>query len=265
VASGKIGVTNIFLWFCLSSFDSQPSMLANALAWTVDIGAGVTNSSFSYTQSSTVTTAYQNARNNGVIHFAATGNGGGSSISYPSSLSSVNAVGALNSSGNRASFSQYGSGIAYSAPGEGILTTDRTGGDGYEGGDYATLSGTSFASPNAAGVAALVLSMDPSLAPAAVEEVMNETCVDKGASGYDTVYGWGFVNAQNAVEAMIQSGPGDYDGDGDVDETDFAYWAGCMTGPEAGPAPAGCEPFYFDGDDDIDLEDFAGFQQAFTG
>lgn len=37
-------------------------------------------------------------------------------------------------------------------------------------------------------------------------------------------------------------------------------WDECMTGPEAGPAPAGCESYDYDSDDDVDLADFAEHQ-----
>ncbi|MCK4340219.1 MAG: S8 family serine peptidase [Phycisphaerae bacterium] len=200
--SAKMGTVIDFFGICTPFMDSQASYVANALNWVVSSGYHVTNSSFGFNESSTVTTAYNNAYANGVINFAATGNSGGSGISYPASLSSVVAVGALNSSGNKASFGQYGPGIAFSAPGEGILTTDRTGSDGYESGDTVTVDGTSFSSPYAAGVGALILSQDPSLTPAEVEQTMNDTCVDLGAAGYDTTYGWGFVNAYNAVLAV---------------------------------------------------------------
>ncbi|MFH1747982.1 MAG: S8 family serine peptidase [Planctomycetota bacterium] len=202
VTSAKMGTVVEIFGFCTPFMDSQVSYVVNALNWSATSGFHATNSSFSYSESSTLTTAYNNAYNAGVVHFAATGNSGEGTISYPASLSTVNAVGALNSSGAKASFGQYGPGIAFSAPGESIRTTDRTGGDGYESGNTATVDGTSFSSPYAAGVAALVLSQDPSLTPAEVTQVMNDTCVDLGVSGYDTTYGWGFLNAYNAVMAV---------------------------------------------------------------
>ena len=70
----------------------------------------------------------------------------------------------------------------------------------------------------------------------------------------DDVEIWG-INTEEPV-------PGDYNHDGEVDLNDFAYFDGCMTGPENGPAPAECEAFYFDADDDVDLADFAAFQMA---
>ncbi|MCA9310407.1 MAG: S8 family serine peptidase, partial [Phycisphaerales bacterium] len=223
VKSGKIGTSTSFFGLCLGTFDSQPSMLVNALNWSVTSGARVTNSSFGYTNSAAVNSAYASARTNGVIHFVATGNDGSSTISYPANLPSVNAIGAMAASGNRATFSQYGVGIDLSAPGQGINSTDRTGADGYEAGDYVSaLDGTSFASPYAAGVAALVISANPSLTVDEVEQILYSTAVDKGVAGYDTTFGWGFINAYNAVLAAAPpSCPGDATGDMMVDFDDL--------------------------------------------
>ena len=58
---------------------------------------------------------------------------------------------------------------------------------------------------------------------------------------------------------------GDFDGDEDVDLTDYATFSGCMTGPNGGPVDAGCALGDFDCDGDLDLNDFAAFQEAFAG
>lgn len=57
--------------------------------------------------------------------------------------------------------------------------------------------------------------------------------------------------------------PGDCDGDGDVDFTDFVAFADCMNGPEGGLG-YGCACADFDLDSDVDLADFARIQIAFT-
>ena len=63
------------------------------------------------------------------------------------------------------------------------------------------------------------------------------------------------------------AGNGDYDGDGDVDTDDFAYWASCMAGP-AGDAVhdefSPCSAFDFDEDLDVDAQDLGAFQAAFN-
>ena len=178
------------------------SWVVNALTWAQSIGARVTNNSNTLPEYSVITDAYNQTRAAGLIHFASTGNDYAASINYPASLASVNAVGAMTRTGARASFSNYGTGIMFSAPGQSIWTTDRTGADGYFSGDYGALDGTSFASPYAAGVAALILSRGPSLSAASVDQIMSLTC---NTVGYDTTFGWGLVSAGNALRAF--SGP----------------------------------------------------------
>jgi subtilisin family serine protease len=185
------------------SWTSQASWTVNALNWAQTIGARVTNNSNIYGfQSSSIADRYTQTRDAGIVHFACAGNNGSGTLSYPSSLPSVNAVAALNHFGNRASFSQFGVGLDFSAPGASIATTDRTGSVGYVSGDYVSVNGTSFASPYTAGVAALLLSLDSQLTAILVEQIMQATCVDKGAAGYDTDFGWGFVNAFQAVRRI---------------------------------------------------------------
>ncbi len=206
VASAKIGEAIIP---CNGYFNAQDSYLTSALAWASSIGAKISNSSFGWGSSATVTNAYATARSNGVLHFVASGNDGASTISYPSSLPSVNAVGAITSTGSRASFSNWGTGLDFSAPGANICTTDRTGTSGDATGDYVCgLDGTSFASPYACGVAALVYSMNPSgLTPANVETILQTTCTDLGTAGYDTTFGYGLLNASAAI-ATLTNPPG---------------------------------------------------------
>jgi subtilisin family serine protease len=195
----KIGVANTP---CSGSFSAMDSWLVNGLNWAVTHGARATSSSFGWGSSSAITTAYTSAYNSGLIHFASSGNDGASSISYPSSLSVVNSVGAVDRNGNRASWSNYGTGLDFSAPGVAIWTTDRTGSAGDSSGDYIQVDGTSFSSPYAAGVAALILSRSSALTPTQVATIMQNTCKDRGAAGYDTVYGWGLVDAYYAVNSM---------------------------------------------------------------
>lgn len=194
--------------FCLPLLESQDSWTAAGINWAASSGARVTNSSWGGgTPSAVITNAFDTTRAQGVLHFAAAGNDGTSTVSYPASLASLNAVAALTSNGARASFSTFGVGLFISAPGAAILTTDRTGSAGYGGGDYTTIDGTSFASPYAAGVAALVLSANPALTPAEVEAILAQTAVDKGPTGYDTDFGWGFINAGAAVQAAAVNPP----------------------------------------------------------
>jgi len=67
--------------------------------------------------------------------------------------------------------------------------------------DY--MDGTSMATPHASGVAALVWSAaaaaNKNPTPASVEDALVKTALDLGAAGYDTSYGYGLVQATNAI------------------------------------------------------------------
>jgi len=199
VISAKVGVS---ITPCNGSWQGQTSWTVNAINWGIANGVRVTNNSNDYgTVSTAMATAYTAARNAGVVNFASSGNSGNTTIGFPASTSSVNAVGASSRNGQKASFSSYGSKIAFVAPGQSIYTTDRTGADGYGASDYVAVDGTSFSSPYAAGVAALILSANASLSADQVETIMKTTCKDMGTVGFDTLTGWGMLNAEAAVIA----------------------------------------------------------------
>jgi subtilisin family serine protease len=67
--------------------------------------------------------------------------------------------------------------------------------------DWNFASGTSFASPHVAGVAALVLSVNPALSRSALIDLLESTAADLGEPGPDPVFGWGLVDADAASRA----------------------------------------------------------------
>lgn len=200
VMSLRISISNIP---CDGMGSFQISWYVDALAMALQQGVRVTNTSAGFVQSDAISNAFASTQIAGMVHFVSSGNSGNQDIGYPANLASVNAVGACNRQGNRASFSSWGSTLDFVAPGQSILTTDRTGTLGYSTSSYATVDGTSFASPYAAGVAALILSLRPDLNGFSVAQIMRDTAVDRGTAGFDTQFGWGIVNARNAlVEAQ---------------------------------------------------------------
>lgn len=193
---------------CDDTWTSTASWTVDALTWGEQNGVRVTVNSNEYPfSSSAIATKYASTRAGGMVHFASTGNDGTSQIRYPASLPDVNAVGALDRNGVVWSLSNFGSGLAFCAPGVRIYCTDRTGADGYiaggsPAGDYLIADGTSLSTPVAAGVAALILSVNPSLTAAQVETLMQQTATDRGAPGFDIFYGWGLPNARSALDSI---------------------------------------------------------------
>jgi subtilisin family serine protease len=188
---------------------TQASWTVNALQWASTIGARVTNNSNGYNfTSALIENKYNETRAAGMVHFGSAGNEGSTTISYPARLSSVMAIGAVHFNGAKAGFSNTGPEIALGAPGTQVYSTDRTGVDGYNtspglAGNYTYVQGTSFASPYAAGVAALILSVNPSLSAQNVETIMKQQARDLGPTGFDQQFGHGLVNADASVSAAI--------------------------------------------------------------
>ncbi len=176
------------------------SDMAEGLTYAADRGAKIINCSFSGFNASTIESAAKYCRGKGALVCFAAGNSGvDMSVGYPDTTNIV-VVGATTASDARASWSNYGTPVDVVAPGEGILTTAL-------GGGYASVSGTSFASPITAGLAALVLSANPKLGPADIESTITKTCKDLGAIGNDSVFGHGLIQAGAAVALAATPAP----------------------------------------------------------
>ena len=178
-----------------SSGSGYDSDIASAIRYAADSGAEVINLSLgSSTSSLTLQAAVTYAYGKGATIVAAAGNEGASSVSYPAAYKGVIAVGAVDSGGARAEFSNYGSKLDLVAPGVGLLST-------YPNGSYQKMSGTSMASPMVAGAACLVLAALPDLAgkPDDVAARLTSTATDMGAPGFDTGYGYGKLNLARPV------------------------------------------------------------------
>jgi PKD repeat protein len=73
----------------------------------------------------------------------------------------------------------------------------------YPGQTYAFLSGTSMATPHIAGVVALMRQADPNIAVDAIKQIIYETAHDLGTVGEDNAYGWGMIDAYEAVLRVL--------------------------------------------------------------
>merc|ERR1711971_1201975 len=143
---------------------------------------------------------YGHYKTDDVLIIAAAGNGGNSALSYPASYKSVMSVAAVDSSENKAGFSQYNEQTEISGPGVGVKSTV-TGNSGSTF-SYASYSGTSMATPHVAGVAGLLRMYFPDCKAFQIRNAMIVTAKDKGDSGCDTSYGHGIVQAKTAFEYL---------------------------------------------------------------
>lgn len=175
---------------------------AQGIAWAVDHGADVINLSLGgQWPSEAMRAAVRYARDNGVVVVAAVGNDGpGTSVRYPAAFPEVIAVGAVDRTGAHLDLSNTGPEVDVGAPGASILAPDLPYG-GIPGLDYRIFSGTSFSAAHVAGVAALLLSFAPGLAPAEVQRLLEAGAIDVGPPGRDDQTGAGRIDAARSLAA----------------------------------------------------------------
>lgn len=166
------------------------SAIANAIAYAADNGVKIVNVSYQAGGSKTVERAANYLRRKGGITVIAEGNTGGRSF-YNESQSMIS-VSATTNADLRASWSTYGDDVDLSAPGQAILTTRQNGITDY-------YSGTSFSAPLVSGLIALIWSANPSLDRDAVQNILFRSSKDLGTPGWDEYYGWGRIDAGEAV------------------------------------------------------------------
>ena len=174
--------------------------VAAGIVWAADHDARIINLSLGGSQPSTVLAdgvAY--ARTRGVLIVAAAGNDGGA-VGVPARLAGVVAVGAVDSTRVRAPFSAGGRALDLVAPGVDILQQTLDGVGGYADRSW---SGTSMASPQVAGVAALALAAGRAKTAAGLARLLTRTALDLGVPGRDPAYGAGLVRADAALGVPV--------------------------------------------------------------
>jgi subtilisin family serine protease len=166
-------------------------------------GADFINCSYGYDTSSVVVQSTINiiydTYNCQVI--AAAGNDNNANFNYPAAYDHVIAIAATDVNDFKASFSSYGSFVDFSAPGVSILSTV------YQnvGSGYQALSGTSMASPTAAGAFALLKAFFPNQSPAWLENRMKEAAddIDGLNPNFAGQLGAGRINLYRAIAQII--------------------------------------------------------------
>ncbi|HET6854572.1 MAG TPA: S8 family serine peptidase [Pyrinomonadaceae bacterium] len=173
------------------------SSIASGLTWAADHGARVANISYMVSDSSAVSSAAQYFQGKGGVVTSSAGN-------YSSFSNSVDnpyilTVSATDQFDVIYSYSNTGKNIDVAAPGDSFSTQ--------MGGGYVSTGGTSYSAPIVAGVAALVLSVNPQLSGDQVQNILKQSADDLGAAGWDPIYGSGRVNAARAVSMAGGGGP----------------------------------------------------------
>lgn len=211
---GVVGVApgvNLYAVKVLNRFGSGwLSDIVAGIEWAVDNNMDVISMSLgTSTYSSALEEACNAAYEAGLVLVAAAGNEGDgdpstTEISYPAAFDSVIAVGATDEYDNVADFSNTGEYLELAAPGVNILSTMPT----YRvwlniaygvSEDYAELSGTSMACPHVAGVAALIIAANPGISNVEVRQILQQTADDVNGDGWDSAYGYGLVDADEAA------------------------------------------------------------------
>lgn len=196
--------------------------LANGINWAWQNGSHIINNSWgdqggqffnqlhSALLEDAITNALDNGRNGlGTILIFASGNHS-PVIDYPANSNpNIITVGAINSTGNRSNFSGFGNELDVVAPGSNILSAIPSQGT-------ASWDGTSMAAPHVAGVAALILSVNPNLTVQEVNTIIESTAQKVGGYSYsnnpsrpngtwDDEMGYGLVDAYASVQEAQQT------------------------------------------------------------
>jgi serine protease len=200
------------------------SDIADAIRWSAGLSvsgvpananpAKVLNLSLGGSGACGSTSAYQlainDAVNAGAVVAVAAGNSNANAANYsPASCANVITVASTGPTGNRAYYSNYGATVEIAAPGgdtsggstNGVLSTLNTGTTVPASDSYAWYQGTSMATPHVAGIVSLLFTVNPSLTPSQVTQILQQTVTAFPVGGTCTTSncGPGIINAAAAV------------------------------------------------------------------
>jgi len=202
-SNNSIGVASIGFsvkLMCVKSTISSTSITNgyDGIVYAAVNKADVINMSWGGTGSSvTAQNIIDYAYSQGCILVAAAGNSDVNTPFYPAAYNNVISVAATTSSDTKASFSNYGTWVDISAPGNNIYSTFVTA-------SYGNKSGTSMASPMVAGLCGLMLSLNPSLTQADITNCLLSTADNINAMNpsYIGQLGSGRIDAQAAMQCV---------------------------------------------------------------
>ena len=221
VGDGGIGVAPGAQWIAVKIFHNQgyayDSWIHAGFQWLLDPDSDpatddapdVVNNSWGsdYGADQTFLADVQALRAANILPVFSAGNAGpyDRTIGSPASFSESFAVGATDTDDVIASFSSRGPSPwgetkpDVSAPGTNVRSS-------VPGGGYAEYQGTSMAAPHVTGLAALLFQAQPGLSLSAAEQAMTSTAVPLGSPIPNNDYGWGRIDAYNAVLSVSSAG-----------------------------------------------------------
>lgn len=189
------------------------SQLISAIEYVDDNNIDIANMSLgSYSHSASLETAVDDAFGNGVMLAAAAGNNDIEVILYPARYDNVLAVAATNQQDERCDVSDWGyDGYGYpqgsnygpemdvAAPGVSLYSTRYSGVDSYT----SSFGGTSGATPQVAGLMALVKAKFPAFTASEIYNHIRYLSKDLGSPGHDNYFGYGRIDIERTLDINL--------------------------------------------------------------
>jgi len=195
----------------VSETGARVSAVVEAIDYAVGAGCDIIILSIGMTEHSRdLEEAVNRAGASGIILFSAVGNVGTPTLYYPAAYEAVIGIGSIGPDMRASSQSQRNDSVFVVAPGQDVLglwinsgkITHRHGTSGL----YSSRTGTSYATPYAAALGVVAKSLFPDITGAEVKRLLTETSTDLGSEGYDTIYGFGLVNAEAFIDRLRKRG-----------------------------------------------------------
>ncbi|KAL3940592.1 MAG: hypothetical protein SGBAC_004900 [Bacillariaceae sp.] len=178
--------------FADNDYTTTSGYVLQAAEWCADKGANIINLSLaSPAATNTDRYTYQELYNQGILLIAAAGNSGTTEYNYPASLDPVISVGSIGQDRKKSGFSQFNDRIELVAPGHEIYSTS--------GNDMDFFTGTSFATPYVAGIAAKIWAAHPKCSNKQIREALQKSAQTMGTNTPPTRrFGYGLIRATSA-------------------------------------------------------------------
>jgi hypothetical protein len=180
---------------------SSSVKIINGLDYAIRRGARIVNMSFAGPHDPALSQALQIAREKGILVIAAAGNAGPKSPPlYPGADPNVMAVTATDANDRLFNGANQGTYVTVAAPGVDVLVPAPNG-------SVQLTTGTSVATANVTGVAALLIAHKPSLKPEQIRAILVTTARHLGSRGINPQFGAGLVDPRKALEMVMSYAP----------------------------------------------------------